>query len=71
MADTPSAVVAATAASADGTEHILISQSGNIRSLQLSLLRSMIAASFVLPTADPHVVNALWNNAGTITISAG
>ena len=24
-----------------------------------------------LPTADPHVVNALWNNAGVLTISAG
>lgn len=25
----------------------------------------------ILPTADPFVVGALWNNAGTITISAG
>ncbi len=24
-----------------------------------------------LPTADPHVVGALWNNAGTVKISAG
>ena len=24
-----------------------------------------------LPTADPHVANALWNNAGVLTISAG
>ncbi|MGX9144986.1 hypothetical protein [Mesorhizobium sp. 128a] len=24
-----------------------------------------------LPTADPHVVGALWNNAGTVTVSAG
>lgn len=24
-----------------------------------------------LPTADPHVVGALWNNAGVINISAG
>lgn len=24
-----------------------------------------------VPTADPHVVGALWNNAGVLTISAG
>lgn len=27
--------------------------------------------AIVLPTADPAIVGALWNNAGTITISAG
>jgi hypothetical protein len=26
---------------------------------------------FVAPTADPHVVNAVWNNAGVLTVSAG
>ncbi len=26
---------------------------------------------FVPPIEDPHVVGALWNNAGTPTISAG
>jgi hypothetical protein len=71
MADTPSAIVLATAAALDGTEHVEISQSGNKRIAQLSAFRTMVAASFILPTADPHVVNALWNNAGTITISAG
>lgn len=25
----------------------------------------------ILPTADPHVAGALWNSAGTITVSAG
>lgn len=24
-----------------------------------------------LPTADPHVVNQAWNNAGTLKVSAG
>jgi hypothetical protein len=24
-----------------------------------------------LPTADPHVADALWNNAGVLTVSAG
>lgn len=24
-----------------------------------------------LPTSDPHVVNALWNNGGAVTVSAG
>ena len=36
---------------------------------------NLTAASFhgpvVLPTTDPHVVNALWNHAGVLTISAG
>jgi hypothetical protein len=71
MADTPSAFVLAGASTLDGTEHVIISQSGTQRTVALSSLRAMVAASFVLPTADPHVVNALWNNAGTITISAG
>lgn len=71
MPDTPSAFDGPLATSVDGTEHILISQSGNVRGALLSLLRPMIAASFVLPTADPHVAGALWNSAGTITISAG
>lgn len=71
MSDDPSAYIAATVTSVDGTEHVMISQSGDRRLMQLNMLRSMVAASFVLPTSDPHIVNALWNNAGTITISAG
>lgn len=35
------------------------------------VLSSGAATVIILPTADPHVVGALWNNAGTITISAG
>lgn len=27
--------------------------------------------ALILPSADPHVVGALWNNAGTVTVSAG
>ncbi|TPL36738.1 hypothetical protein [Mesorhizobium sp. B2-4-8] len=27
--------------------------------------------AIILPTADPHIVGALWNSAGTITMSAG
>ncbi len=27
--------------------------------------------AIILPTADPHVVGALWNDAGTIKASAG
>ncbi len=26
---------------------------------------------FIPPTKDPHTSGALWNNAGTLTISAG
>lgn len=28
-------------------------------------------AIIVLPTADPEIVGALWNDTGTITVSAG
>lgn len=28
-------------------------------------------AALILPTSDPHVVNALWLNAGVVTVSAG
>lgn len=27
--------------------------------------------SLILPTADPHIAGALWNNSGTVTVSAG
>ena len=27
--------------------------------------------AYVVPTSDPHVVGALWNSTGTLTISAG
>ena len=30
-----------------------------------------VTGYIILPVADPEVVGALWNNAGTITISAG
>ena len=68
MADTPSAIVLATAATLDGTEHVQISQSGTMRTVLLSSLRAMIAASFIW---ELYTNGALWNNAGTITISAG
>ena len=31
----------------------------------------IVQGAIVLPTADPHIVGALWNNAGTVTVSAG
>ncbi len=31
----------------------------------------LTVGGLILPTADPHVVNALWNHAGVLTISAG
>jgi len=30
-----------------------------------------VTGYIILPVADPEVVGALWNNAGTITVSAG
>ena len=35
------------------------------------VLQILPGGAIILPTADPHVVGALWNNAGSITISAG
>lgn len=35
------------------------------------LLKILPGGAIILPTADPLVAGALWNNAGTITISAG
>jgi hypothetical protein len=34
---------------------------------------SVVAGNVIssLPTADPHVVNALWNDAGVVHVSAG
>lgn len=34
-------------------------------------LTSQVQAALILPTADPHVVGALWNNSNTVTVSAG
>jgi hypothetical protein len=31
----------------------------------------LVGSIVALPTADPHVANALWNNSGILTISAG
>lgn len=71
MADSPSQIsLPAAQAPLDGTEHIIVSQSGNLRTATLAQIFNKPAA-LILPTADPHVVGALWNNAGTITISAG
>jgi len=30
-----------------------------------------VTGYIILPAADPEVVGALWNNAGTVTVSAG
>ena len=35
---------------------------------QISILAG---GALILPTVDPHVVGAVWNNAGVLTISAG
>ncbi len=55
----------------DGTEHIVISQSGNIRRVLLSTLANLSPSALILPVADPHVAGALWNNAGAVTVSSG
>lgn len=70
MAETP-AFLAPDAATLDGTEHILISQSGNVRRVLLSSLANLTPTALILPSSDPHVVGALWNNSGTVTVSGG
>jgi hypothetical protein len=71
MADSPSAFVLATAQALDGTEHVIVSQSGNQRSTPLSAFRTMVAAALVFPTADPHIAGAWWDSSGTLTKSSG
>lgn len=66
-----SAFQAPDAVTLDGTEHILISQSGNVRKVLLSTLVNLTPSALILPSADPHVNGALWNNAGTVTVSSG
>ena len=71
MADTPTAIVLADAGALDGTEHITISQSGDLRRTTLAAIANLTPSALILPIADPHVSGALWNNAGTPTISSG
>lgn len=66
-----SAFVVPDAVTLDGTEHVLISQSGNVRRVLLSSLANLTPSALILPSADPHVNGAIWNNAGTITVSSG
>ena len=34
-------------------------------------LTGNVTGYVIFPTADPHVVGAVWNSSGTLTISAG
>lgn len=38
---------------------------------QLNAVLVKYTQTGALPTTDPHVKGALWNNSGTITVSAG
>jgi hypothetical protein len=44
---------------------------GNITGNVTGNVVGNVTGYIILPTSDPLVVGALWNNAGTITISAG
>ena len=44
---------------------------GNVTGNLTGNVTGNVTGYIILPTADPEVVGALWNNAGTITISAG
>ncbi len=56
----------------DGTAYktFVTLTNGNTPSCQIAQPAGTTLA-FVVPTSDPHVVGALWNNSGTLTISAG
>lgn len=71
MTDTPTAYVLPDAQALDGTEHIVISQSGNLRRVALSAVANLTPTALILPSVDPHISGALWNNAGTVTVSSG
>ena len=70
MAETPAFVVP-DAQLPDGSEHVLVSQNGNVRRMLLSDIANLTPAALKLPTVDPHVSGALWNNNGTVSVSAG
>ena len=43
-----------------------------MEAVDIAIRRQATTSQYViLPTSDPHVVGALWNNAGTVTVSAG
>ena len=44
---------------------------GNVTGNLTGNVTGNVTGYIILPTADPEVVGALWNNAGTITVSAG
>jgi len=70
MAGQP-AIILPVATPPDGTEIIEVSQQGNLRSMTLAQIANLTPTALILPIADPHVAGALWNNAGTVAISAG
>ena len=45
--------------------------SGNVAGNVTGNVVGNVTGYIILPTSDPLVIGALWNNAGTITISAG
>jgi len=44
---------------------------GTLNVVSGGLIQLQAGAALIFPTADPHVAGAVWNNAGTLTISAG
>ena len=44
---------------------------GNVTGNLTGDVTGNVTGYIILPTSDPAVAGALWNNAGTITISAG
>ena len=44
---------------------------GNVTGNLTGNVTGNVTGYIILPVADPEVVGALWNNAGTITVSAG
>ena len=42
-----------------------------MQAIEDGLVNSLQLTGVSLPTADPHVVGKLWNNAGVVTVSAG
>lgn len=66
-----SAFVVPDAAPLDSTERLVISQAENVRRVLLSSVANLTPTALIIPIADPHVNGALWNNAGTVTVSSG
>lgn len=54
-----------------GSDELVVDSGGKVTVASGGTINISNGGAIILPTADPLVAGALWNNAGTITVSAG